>query len=52
MPKKKQNQKGATEAPRIPGRETERNPDAPDIPNPTVPNRAETEMKKSDTSRR
>lgn len=48
MPKKKQHQKGATEAPRIPGPETERNPDTPEIPNPTVPNRAETEMKNSD----
>lgn len=47
MSKKKQKMSGGvTEAPHLPEREPERNPDTPEIPNPTVPNRAETEMKK------
>lgn len=47
MPKKKQPQHGgATESKHLPERDHERDPKNPDIPNPTVPNRAGTEMKK------
>jgi len=47
MPKNKpQKNGGVTEPPHLPERDHERDPKNPDIPNPTVPNRAETDMKK------